>query len=106
MTNDPENETIKNDMIQVLRIEIRHIPPLLRQVILLRDIDQLAMTDIADRLGITVPAAKSRLLRARGELRRRVLVRFGPTRHMIPLSAGGMLPARPAGVSRIPAYVC
>ena len=106
ITSDPEHQTIRMDMVKLLRIEIRRIPPLLRQVILLRDIDQLSMPDVANRLGITVPAAKSRLLRARGELRKRVLCRFGPARHMIPVAAGEVLPARPVGFSSKPACIC
>jgi hypothetical protein len=38
-------------------------------VILLRDIQELPMPLVAEQLGITVAAAKSRLLRARSELR-------------------------------------
>ena len=60
-------------MLRVLRTEIRRIPPLLRNVILMRDVEELPMQDLAERLGITVPAAKSRLLRARAELRLRML---------------------------------
>jgi RNA polymerase sigma-70 factor, ECF subfamily len=70
---DPEGEFAYGQMKQVLRTEIRRIPPILRNVMLLRDIKELPMTDVADRLGITVPAAKSRLLRARTELRLRLM---------------------------------
>jgi len=70
---DPEGECGKREVLQVLRAEIRRIPPLLRKVILMRDVDELPMHDLAAQLGITVPAAKSRLLRARGELRQRML---------------------------------
>jgi RNA polymerase sigma-70 factor (ECF subfamily) len=64
-----------------LNTEIRRIPPLLREVIVMRDVEELPMHDLAARLGITVPAAKSRLLRARAELRQRMLrhcTRTGP----------------------------
>ncbi len=70
---DPEGELGKQEVLAVLRTEIRRIPPLLRKVILMRDVDELPMQDLAAKLGITVPAAKSRLLRARGELRQRML---------------------------------
>ena len=70
---DPEGELAFNQMKTVLRREIRRIPPMLRNVMLLRDIQELPMTDVAERLGITVPAAKSRLLRARTELRSRLM---------------------------------
>ena len=46
-------------MKDVLRGEIRRMPPLLRKVMLLRDIDGLPMNDVARKLRITIPAAKS-----------------------------------------------
>jgi len=70
---DPEGELAFKQMKTVLRTEIRCIPPMLRNVMLLRDIQELPMSDVADQLGITVPAAKSRLLRARTELRARLM---------------------------------
>jgi len=79
-TRDPEDEIMTKDMIQVLRTEIRHSPPLFRQVILLRDIDQRPIQEVARHLGITPQAAKSRLKRARDELRRRVIYRVAPGR--------------------------
>jgi RNA polymerase sigma-70 factor (ECF subfamily) len=69
---DPEGELACSQIRRVLRTEIRRIPPLLRNVMVLRDIEELPMVDVAERLGITVPAAKSRLLRARIELRSRL----------------------------------
>ena len=70
---DPEREVSNNELCEVLRTEIRHIPSLFRNVLLLRDVQDLPMLDVAARLKITVPAAKSRLLRARIELRKRVM---------------------------------
>jgi len=70
---DPEGDLGKREVLEVLQTEIRRIPPLLRNVILMRDVEELSMQDLAARLGITVPAAKSRLLRARAELRQRML---------------------------------
>lgn len=70
---DPEGELAFAQMNSVLQTEIRRIPPMLRNVMLLRDIQELPMTNVAEKLGITVPAAKSRLLRARAELRLRLM---------------------------------
>ena len=78
---DPEGELGKRQVLQALNTEIGRIPPLLRKVIIMRDVEELPMHDLAARLGITVPAAKSRLLRARAELRLRMLrhcTRTGP----------------------------
>ena len=39
---------------------------------MLRDVKELSMQQVATELGISVAAAKSRLLRARSELRKRL----------------------------------
>jgi RNA polymerase sigma-70 factor, ECF subfamily len=74
---DPEDEFGLDEVISLLRKEISRIPPLLRKVMLLRDLDQLSMYDVALQLGLSVPAAKSRLARARTELRSRVMKHCG-----------------------------
>ena len=68
----PESLLGSRELAELLRREIGRIPPLLRRVFMLRDVDQLPMTEVAEQLGITVAAAKSRLLRARSELRERL----------------------------------
>jgi RNA polymerase sigma-70 factor (ECF subfamily) len=69
---DPEDELGFEEVVALLRREVSRIPPLLRNVLLLRDLDQLPMPDVAARLGLSIPAAKSRLMRARMELRSRI----------------------------------
>jgi len=76
-SNDPEDEMGWAEVVAMVRKEDSRIPPLLRQVMLLRDIEQLPMPDVATRLGISVPAAKSRLGRARFELRARITKHCG-----------------------------
>lgn len=71
-SDTPEEALGKIEVGHVLRGEISRIPPLLRHVFLLRDVQQLPMADVAERLGISIAAAKSRLLRARLELRTRL----------------------------------
>jgi RNA polymerase sigma-70 factor (ECF subfamily) len=68
----PESRLGSSEVADVLRTEIGRIPPLLRKVFTLRDVDELPMPEVAERLGISVAAAKSRLLRARAELRSRM----------------------------------
>lgn len=68
----PEDDLGGREVITLLRREVRRIPPLLRYVMILRDLDQLGINDVATRLGVSVPAAKSRLMRAREELRARI----------------------------------
>ena len=57
---------------RLLLAEIGKVPPVLRGVLIEAEIRRAPMQDIADRLGITVEAVKSRLHRARKELRRRL----------------------------------
>ncbi len=68
----PEAMVGESELGQVLQSEVNRIPPLLRNVFMLRDMQELPMPEVASRLGISVAAAKSRLLRARMELRQRL----------------------------------
>lgn len=68
----PEQDLARSEVSEVLQQEIGRIPPLLRNVFVLRDVQQLPMPAVAEQLGISVAAAKSRLLRARTELRARL----------------------------------
>jgi RNA polymerase sigma-70 factor (ECF subfamily) len=68
----PEQDLGRLEVSEVLKNEIGRIPPLLRTVFLLREVQQLPMPAVAEQLGISIAAAKSRLLRARTELRERL----------------------------------
>ena len=67
--DSPEQDLVRRELSEVLAAQVRRIPPLMRDVVLLRDVQELPMPEVARRLGISVPAAKSRLLRARATLR-------------------------------------
>jgi RNA polymerase sigma-70 factor (ECF subfamily) len=67
----------QEEVAAVLYQEIWKTPPLLRTVFLLRDVQQRPMGEVAAELGISVAAAKSRLLRARAELRSRMRRHYG-----------------------------
>ena len=70
---DPEGEVSCHEVTQVLRREIRRIPKILRHAMVLHDLQGLPLKDVAVQLGISVPAVKSRLNRARTELRSRMI---------------------------------
>jgi RNA polymerase sigma-70 factor, ECF subfamily len=74
---DPESQAVNKELLDVLKREIRRSPPLFRTILVMREIQELPMPEVAHRLGITVPAAKSRLLRARIELKERVMRSYG-----------------------------
>ena len=93
-STDPERDLIQTQMASVLQRQIRRIPALLRNVVVLRDVEQLPMPTVARRLGITVPAAKSRLFRARIELRSRVLQFCGSNGYGSPRSSVQSMPAK------------
>ena len=69
---NPEDLLAEAEVGDAVQHEIRRIPPLLRTVFVMRDVQQMPMPEVAERLGISVAAAKSRLLRARKELRARM----------------------------------
>ena len=65
----PERSLGSKEMSEVLQREIRRLPPLLRHVLILRDVEELSSAEVASRLSISTSAVKSRLLRARRQLR-------------------------------------
>jgi RNA polymerase sigma-70 factor (ECF subfamily) len=73
----PEDIVGDGQVLRVLLREIRAVPPLLREVLVMRDLSHVAMAEIAGKLGISIPAVKSRLMRARLELRRRLEKHYG-----------------------------
>jgi len=68
----PEELLSRSELQALVRKEVAMMPPLLRDPIMLRDFEQLPIETVAEQLEISVPAAKSRILRARSELRRRM----------------------------------
>jgi RNA polymerase sigma-70 factor (ECF subfamily) len=69
---DPEDGLGDRQVEDLVRREISRIPPLLRRVMVLRDVERLPMPEVAAQLGLSISAAKSRLGRARHELRARL----------------------------------
>lgn len=75
----PEGQLRRQETAAILHREIRKLPPLLRHVVELRDLHELPLVEVSTRLGISVMATKSRLLRARHELRNRIEKHFRNT---------------------------
>jgi len=65
----PERSLGSKQMSEVLQREIRRLPPLLRHVLILRDLEEMSLAEVASRLHISTSAVKSRLFRARRQLR-------------------------------------
>jgi RNA polymerase sigma-70 factor (ECF subfamily) len=69
---DPESQYGQSEMAEILRKTIQGLPPGFRVVFVLRDVDGLSTEETAESLGLSIPAVKSRLLRARLQLRERL----------------------------------
>ncbi|HUY94559.1 MAG TPA: sigma-70 family RNA polymerase sigma factor [Terracidiphilus sp.] len=69
---DPEQNYSRAELNRILRKTIKGLPPGFRVVFELRDVQGLSTEDTAEALGLSVPAVKSRLLRARLQLRERL----------------------------------
>src|SRR6201987_4686324 len=68
----PEQRFAQTEMHEILSEVIDKLEPDFRVVFVLRDIEELSTEETAKALGISVPAVKSRLLRARLKLRQRL----------------------------------
>jgi RNA polymerase sigma-70 factor (ECF subfamily) len=69
---NPEQNYNQSELAEILKKTIQGLPPGFRTVFVLRDVDQLSTEETAEALGLSVPAVKSRLLRARLQLRERL----------------------------------
>lgn len=71
-TPDPEQQYSQSELGDILQKTIAGLAPGFRTVFTLRDIENLSTEETANALGLSVPAVKSRLLRARLQLRERL----------------------------------
>jgi RNA polymerase sigma-70 factor, ECF subfamily len=72
---DPEQRYSREELHTILSTVIDELAPIYRTVFTLRDVDGLSTEETAEALDLSVPAVKSRLLRARLQLRDK-LTRF------------------------------
>ncbi len=68
----PEQRYAQTEMGDILQRLIGELPPDFRTVFVLRDMEELSTEETAKLLGISIPAVKSRLLRARLKLREKL----------------------------------
>jgi RNA polymerase sigma-70 factor (ECF subfamily) len=74
--DNPEQRYSREEMHDILEQAVETLKPDFRTVFVLRDIEELSTEDTAETLGISVPAVKSRLLRARLALREKLTRQF------------------------------
>ena len=66
---NPEQSYAKTELQDILGQAIEKLEPQFRTVFMLRDVEEFSTDETAKMLGLSVPAVKSRLLRARLRLR-------------------------------------
>ncbi|HLK65272.1 MAG TPA: sigma-70 family RNA polymerase sigma factor [Bryobacteraceae bacterium] len=69
---DPEQRFSREELGDILDSAVDSLEPPYRSVFVLRDIDELSTEETAEALNLSVPAVKSRLLRARLQLREKL----------------------------------
>ena len=74
--DNPEQRYSREEMQEILDTAVQTLKPDFRTVFMLRDIEELSTEETAETLGISIPAVKSRLLRARLALREKLTRQF------------------------------
>lgn len=69
---NPEQQYNQAELKEILGKTIQGLPPSFRTVFVLRDVEGLSTEETAEALNLSIPAVKSRLLRARLQLRERL----------------------------------
>src|SRR3954468_7860657 len=69
---NPEQQYKQSELNEILTKTIQGLPAGFRTVFVLRDVEGLSTEETAETLGLSIPAVKSRLLRARLQLRDRL----------------------------------
>lgn len=69
---NPEQDYARAEIEQILNEAIERLDADFRIVFLLRDVEEMSTEETAEALGMSIPAVKSRLLRARLKLRQKL----------------------------------
>ncbi|HLH08338.1 MAG TPA: sigma-70 family RNA polymerase sigma factor [Terriglobales bacterium] len=69
---NPEQQYNQAELKDILGKTVQGLPPSFRTVFVLRDVEGLSTEETAEALNLSIPAVKSRLLRARLQLRERL----------------------------------
>ena len=73
---NPEERYSRDELGQILDEAIQSLKPAYRTVFVLRDIEELSIEETAEALKLSISAVKSRLLRARLQLREKLTRQF------------------------------
>jgi RNA polymerase sigma-70 factor (ECF subfamily) len=69
---NPEQRFSRDELGEILDTAVESLEPPYRSVFVLRDVEELSTEETAEALNLSVPAVKSRLLRARLQLREKL----------------------------------
>ena len=69
---NPEQRFSREELGGILDTAVESLEPPYRSVFVLRDVEELSTEETAEALGLSIPAVKSRLLRARLQLREKL----------------------------------
>ena len=67
-----EDKLMRSERLRIVDNELRRLDPLWQEILLLRDVEGMAYEQIGEALELSPGTVKSRLHRARNELRKRV----------------------------------
>ena len=70
--DSPEQKYAQKELQEILDRAVQSLSPIFRSVFVLRDLEELSTEETAELLQLSVPAVKSRLLRARLQLREKL----------------------------------
>ena len=73
---DPEQQAIDQDFDGILTVALEGLPPAYSEVFRLREMETLSTAETGERLGLTEGCVKTRLVRAKGLLRRKITQTF------------------------------
>jgi RNA polymerase sigma-70 factor, ECF subfamily len=85
----PSETLERQEVRQLLQYAVTDLPPIYREVFMLRDVEELSVNESAEALGITVASVKVRLHRARLMLQKKLapqLKKVNPKRRWLPWS--------------------
>src|SRR5262249_32630876 len=85
----PDQEALDRETHELIEKAIAHLPEIYRDVYVLADAEGLPNAEIADILGLSVAAVKSRLHRGRLLMRDALAPAFGGVRECPPVAPGG-----------------
>jgi RNA polymerase sigma-70 factor, ECF subfamily len=74
--DNPEQKYSREEMATILDQAVQSLKPAYRTVFILRDIEEMSIEETAEALNLSISAVKSRLLRARLQLREKLTRQF------------------------------